>query len=209
MEVILNDKTVLVKVIRKKIKNIYFRFDENMNLVVSANHYTSDKEIERLIEKNQKSLTNMMIKLEKKQEKNEEFWYLGNKYDIVYDETIKSIDFQDGVIYVSSDDMLSRFLKKQIKEIFESEVNAFKNVIPTPSFTLKIRKMKTRWGVCNYRSNTITLNSELIRYKKDDLRYVIVHEMCHFTHHNHGALFWKMVGEYFPNYKIARKELRY
>ncbi|MDE5539226.1 MAG: M48 family metallopeptidase, partial [Bacilli bacterium] len=81
-------------------------------------------------------------------------------------------------------------------------------IIKTPPFSLRIRKMKTRWGVCNYKSKTITLNSELIRYRKNMLRYVIVHEMCYFYHHNHSAAFWKKVSEYYPEYKMARKELR-
>ncbi len=72
----------------------------------------------------------------------------------------------------------------------------------------QIRKMKTRWGVCNYKSMTITLNSELIKYQRENLRYVITHEMCHFYHHNHGPLFWDMVSKYYPDYKVARKELR-
>ncbi len=36
MDVILDNKKVSVIVHRKKIKNIYFRFDEEMNLVISA-----------------------------------------------------------------------------------------------------------------------------------------------------------------------------
>ena len=55
---------------------------------------------------------------------------------------------------------------------------------------------------------TITLNSELIKYPKYLLRYVIIHEMCHFYHHDHGKEFWQMVSIYYPNYKEARKELR-
>ena len=77
-----------------------------------------------------------------------------------------------------------------------------------PKFTLKIRKMKTRWGVCNYIKNTVTLNSELIKYERNIIDYVIIHEFSHFTHHDHSAAFWSLVAKYYPNYKLARKELR-
>lgn len=208
MEVVLNGKNVNVIVVHKKIKNIYFRFDDDGNLCVNANKYTSNKEILRLIENNRKSLEKMMNKVQKKVDKSNEFWYLGNRYELVYDSMIKEIDFQDGVIYARDEEMINRFLKKKIKEIFIDEVEKMKLVIDTPPFTLKFRKMKTRWGVCNYKLCTITLNTELIRYSRDELRYVIVHEMCHFYHHDHSKAFWNMVEYYYPNYKKARKELR-
>lgn len=97
----------------------------------------------------------MLEKLEKKQEKAQEFWYLGVKYDIIYDTTIEDIDFRNGIIICKNEEMLNRFVKKQIKEIFTYEVENLKKVIPTPNFTLKFRKMKTRWGVCNYKLKTI------------------------------------------------------
>ncbi len=207
MEVCLNNRVVSVKVVRKNNKNIYFRFDKDLNLVVTANRFVSLKEIERLIIKNTKSLANMLIKLEQKQVKENEFWYLGNKYNVIFDEK-EDLEFDCGVIKCRDEVTLSKFLKKQTIEIFNDEILKMRQIIKTPDFSLKIRKMKTRWGVCNYKNMTITLNSELIKYRKDLLRYVIVHEMCHFYQHNHGPLFWQMVAKYYPNYKEARKELR-
>jgi len=208
MEVILNKKKVNVIIIHKKIKNIYFRFDSEGNLCVSASRFTSDKEILKLIDKNKASLEKMMLKVEKKINKSNEFWYLGNKYELIYDSNIDEIEFQDGKILARDEKMIEKFLNFKIKEIFDDEVEKMKKIIDTPKFTLRFKKMKTRWGVCNYKLCTITLNTELIRYSRNELRYVIVHEMCHFYHHDHSKKFWNMVEYYYPNYKQARKELR-
>jgi len=207
MEVNINNHLVKVIIKRKKIKNIYFRFDEKLNLVVSASIHISNQEILKLITKNKNSLEKMFLEAQKLNIKNQEFWYLGQKYDLKYDPGIKEIEFQNGVIFAQNETMLNKFLQKQTQDIFIYEVNNLKKIIKTPAFSLKIRKMKTRWGVCNYKLKTITLNSELIRYSKEALRYVIIHEMCHFYHHNHSKDFWHMVSIYYPNYKIARKEL--
>ncbi len=67
--------------------------------------------------------------------------------------------------------------------------------------------MKTRWGVCNRASNTVTLNTNLIKYDISKLDYVIIHELSHFIHFNHSKAFWLTVSKYCPNYKIIRKEL--
>ncbi len=207
MEVILNNEKINVNIIRKNNKNIYFRFDDNLNLVITANRRVSERELLKLITKNAKSLERLYKKALNKQQSDTKFWYLGLNYEINYDENIKEIIFNNGVITCQNQDMLNKFLKNKTKEIFTYEVNNLKEIIKTPEFSLRIRKMKTRWGVCNYKSNTITLNSELIKYPKDLLRYVIIHEMCHFYHHDHSEHFWQMVSIYYPNYKEARKRL--
>lgn len=208
MEIYLSDKKIHVNIIRKKIKNIYFRFDNNLNLNISCGKYVSDSKIISLIEKNASSLEKMLSKVEAKEKKNEEFWFLGQKYDIKYLD-IPNVIFQNNEVICKDEETLKKFITKETKKIFIEEIDNLKKIINPPEFKLKVRKMKTRWGVCNYKLMTITLNSELIRYDKENIRYVIVHEMCHFTHHNHSKAFWDMVELYYPNYKKARKELRY
>ena len=77
-----------------------------------------------------------------------------------------------------------------------------------PEFRLRIRKMSTRWGVCNIKSMTVTLNSELIKKDVSLIDYVIIHELCHFKHMNHSTEFWKEVEKYYPYHKMARKMLK-
>jgi len=77
-----------------------------------------------------------------------------------------------------------------------------------PEFKLRIRYMKTRWGVCNKSSMSVTLNSELIHKDVALIDYVIIHELCHFKYMNHSNAFWKEVEKYYPYYKLARKRLK-
>ena len=82
----------------------------------------------------------------------------------------------------------------------------FDEDIPFPK--LKIRNMKTRWGVCNRRDNSVTLNSKLIHYSLNEIDYVIVHELSHFVHFDHSREFWNTVCKYMPDYKKAVKVLK-
>ena len=61
--------------------------------------------------------------------------------------------------------------------------------------------MKTRWGVCNIKTNIVTLNSRLIRYEDGVIDYVIIHELSHFIEANHSKKFWNEVGIRMPDYK--------
>ena len=77
-----------------------------------------------------------------------------------------------------------------------------------PNFRLRTRHMKTRWGVCNKSSMTVTLNTELIHKDISLIDYVIIHELCHFKYMDHSKSFWNEVEKYYPYYKLARKRLK-
>ena len=145
----------------------------------------------------------------KKNKKNELFNYLGNSYEVFIDD-VDEIKFLDDAIFVPSKEYLDKWLKKEIKKLFQERLDynydRYKENIPYPK--LKIRTMKTRWGVCNIKDNSVTLNTKLIEYDTDKLDYVIIHELSHFIHFNHSKLFWNQVEKYTPNYKKIRKELK-
>ena len=70
-----------------------------------------------------------------------------------------------------------------------------------------IRTMKRRWGSCSSKGR-ITINSELVKIDDIFTEYVILHELCHLKHHNHGTDYYKLLSEVFPEWKKVRKELR-
>lgn len=200
---------VPLEIIRKKNKNIYFRFNDEGILVVTCNRFVSEKELRNLIVQNEKSLLRMYEKYMKKMEKAKQFYYLGKPYTLVYDEKVKEVEIKEDFIYARDSKKLEQWQKKECMKIFEERVNVllqrFSNL---PLFTLKIRKMKTRWGVNNVTKRIITLNSELLRKDVDLIDYVIIHELCHFYEANHSSKFWYQVSLRYPDYKMARKRLR-
>jgi predicted metal-dependent hydrolase len=72
---------------------------------------------------------------------------------------------------------------------------------------IRIRSQKTRWGSCSTSGN-ISLNYKLMKYRKELIDYVIVHELCHLREMNHSKKFWKHVEKIIPDYKLLKKELK-
>ena len=70
-----------------------------------------------------------------------------------------------------------------------------------------IKNSKSRWGSCSSRGN-LNFNYKLIFLPPEVLDYVVVHELCHLRHFNHGPEFWATVGEVLPNHKELRQKLR-
>ena len=132
--------------------------------------------------------------------------YLGKELDFV---EYKKVMFQDNLAFGPSIDKINEYLEKNSLIFFQERLNIYiKTFSNLPKFRLRIRNMKTRWGVCNKSSMTVTLNSKLIHYDVTCIDYVIVHELSHFEHMDHSSAFWKCVEEHYPNYKKARKELK-
>lgn len=72
---------------------------------------------------------------------------------------------------------------------------------------MRIREIKYAWGSCSSNKN-ITINKKLIKYSKQAIRYVILHELCHIKFMNHSREFWKLLESYMPNYKEVKRELK-
>ena len=154
-------------------------------------------------------IINMYNKQAFKQDLKKDFYYLGKKYDIIRTNS-KEVVLGDEKIFVPNNLDIDKWLKKQASIIFLERLNFwynnFKYEIPYPSLT--IRKMTSRWGVCNSKLKRVTLNLELIKKDIACLDYVICHELSHFIEMNNSANFWKVVGENYPNYKNIRKIMK-
>lgn len=194
---------------KKNNKNTYIRVKKDLNIYVSTNYLVSNKKIEELLYKNHEFLRKTINHQIELNEKEDHFYLFGKIYDIVIVDN-KKVKIIDNKIYVKDIDYLNRWLKKEIKKLYQHRLDynyeLYKENIPYPN--LRIRKMSTRWGVCNKKTNTITLNSELVKYSIDKLDYVIIHELSHFLYFDHSTNFWNQVSKYCPNYKKIRKELK-
>ena len=210
MQVQIDNELYDVIITRKRnIKGTYIRVKEDLNIYVSTNMLYPNFMIKDLISKNYDNLVKMINEQKKRLSNNDGFFFLGKKYNIIYTD-VKSISFDEDNVYMNKDFNIDKWYKSKAEILFknrlESKYNEYNRSIPHP--TLKIRKMKTRWGVCNIKTHNITLNLELIKRDTKYLDYVIVHELSHLVHANHTKRFWACVEENYPNYKRIVKEMK-
>lgn len=198
-----------VQVVKKRNKNTYVKVKDDLTIYVTTNFFATKSYIKNLLDNENEFLKKSIERVKKRKEMDEEFYYLGKKYDIILI-PFNNIEIDDNRIYVNSMSYLEKWLKNETLRIYKERLNynynLFEENIPFPK--LKIRNMKTRWGVCNKRDDSITLNSKLIRYNIREIDYVIIHELSHFVHFDHSRQFWNTVSYYMPEYKKAIKILK-
>lgn len=97
--------------------------------------------------------------------------------------------------------------KKMAHEYLPSRVEYFSKLMGLEFNTLRLRKMKSRWGSCSSSKN-ITLNTQLMQVNKELIDYVIVHELSHLVHMNHSKAFHTHVAKFLPNHKQLRAKLK-
>ena len=63
----------------------------------------------------------------------------------------------------------------------------------------EIRKMNKELGRCE--ENKITINPEIVKYDREVIDYIVLHEYCHLKYKSHCKSYIKMLEKYEPNYK--------
>lgn len=100
------------------------------------------------------------------------------------------------------DSWYRRRAKMYLSKIFDDCWKDFKKVdLRKPN--LKLQKIDKRWGSLSAKGQ-LTLNVNLIQTPKECIEYVVIHELCHLVHHNHGAKFYKLLNRTMPDW-IKRK----
>jgi len=87
--------------------------------------------------------------------------------------------------------------------IFQENAEYIKEKIKSIQF----KDTKSRWGSCSS-EGSLMINWRLIMAPPSVYRYVVVHEVSHLRHMNHGAEFWKLVKKLHPFYLSDRSWLK-
>ena len=190
-------------------KNTYIRVKKDLNIYVTTGFFTTNMFIKNLIKDNSTKLCKMIDAQEIKVKNNNGFFYLGKQYVVIYNDN-PGITFSGDKVYINHDFDIDAWYKKEAKKLYlerlDYNYSKFSRKIPYPK--LRIRKMTSRWGVCNIISHTITLNLELMKRDISYLDYVIIHEMSHLIYGDHSSRFWALVEANMPNYKKYRDEMK-
>lgn len=168
----------------KDVKNINLRIQPDLTVAVSANRRIPVFEIDNFVDSKSDWINAAMMRTLKRKKAQERLIkdYLEDKWD-----NDGCLTFFEGI-------------SDRIYPIFEK--------ILKDKPLIKVRFMKSRWGVCHPYENYITLNKMLMDMPVEAVEYVVLHEYVHFLHHDHQKGFHNTMKRLMPDYKERRKLLK-
>ena len=103
----------------------------------------------------------------------------------------------DGSLCIAA---LKRWLASVAKREFLPMLRALSKRTGEPFSRMHVRGQRTCWG--SHSSNgTISLNYCLLFLQPEQVRYVMIHELCHARHMNHSRRYWALVARHEPGYR--------
>lgn len=69
----------------------------------------------------------------------------------------------------------------------------------------EIKKMDNTFGKCE--DNKITINPEIVKYDRNMIDYIVLHQYCHLKFKSHCKSFVNMIEKYEPNFKMYEEKL--
>lgn len=98
------------------------------------------------------------------------------------------------------------YLKVALRTLME-RASYYSDRIGIAYTELKVKEVSSIWGSCSH-DQKLSFNWKLILTPPEVLDYVVIHEICHLRHKNHGESFWKCVASFDPLYNTRRRWLR-
>lgn len=159
------------RIIYSKRRTLALEVNKNCEVIVRAPIRCSDKTIEDFVAKHEGWIEKAKERVKKRNE---------NRIELTAEQ--------------------EKELKALAKEILPKKVEYYSNLMGVKPTALHITSAKTRFGSCSGK-NSISLSWRVMQYDEKAIDYVVVHELAHIKHHNHGKQFYAFIEKYMPDYK--------
>ena len=103
--------------------------------------------------------------------------------------------------------LVEAWLRERLREALEPLLAAWAGRLGLYLPGYRIRRMKSRWGSCSSRTQTLAFNLELVRRPPACLEYVVVHELVHLIVPPHNTRFYAILDHVLPTWSDVRREL--
>lgn len=94
------------------------------------------------------------------------------------------------------------------RDYFARRLDALSKSLPwvkqAPPF--KLLEMQRQWGSCSA-AGEIILNPHLVKAPRPCIDYVLIHELAHLKHHDHGAAFWDLIDAHAGEWRKSKRHL--
>jgi len=217
---------ISVDVELKKIKNIHMRiYSQNGRVYMSVPEIIGFEGAKKFAEKKIDWITKNLAKYANRPQikplqfiSGEQHFFLGKKYSmqIIEKSGRPEVTISDDIMILQvkplSDTegrkkILDKWYRKQLEQIIPQIISKWEPVIKVNVTGFTIRKMKTKWGVCNIKTKKIRINLELAKRSLQIIEYIVVHEMVNLLERRHNKKFYSYMDFFLPDWRQYKSDL--
>lgn len=110
-------------------------------------------------------------------------------------------------LHPEPDDAARRRLISNARELLPARVEYYSKIMGLNPTGLTVTGARTRFGSCSPKDR-LCFSWRLMQYPPEAVDYVVVHEIAHIRHKNHGKKFYALVASVLPDWQERRKKLR-
>ncbi len=100
-----------------------------------------------------------------------------------------------------------RRLKERAKQVLPPLVDKWAKAVGVTPQGFSVTGARTRFGSCSSKGR-LCFSYHLMRYPEEAIDYVVLHEVCHLRHMNHGRHFYALLSQHMPDYNVRRQLLK-
>lgn len=99
------------------------------------------------------------------------------------------------------DRKIKTILQRKTKELLNQKLPYWSKTTKITYKSFAVRDATSKFGSCKPQKRTLQFSNRLIMLPEDKIEAIIVHELCHMIHANHGKEFYQLVESFYPNYQ--------
>ena len=221
--IVYGGNAIAFDVVHLKRKTLEIAVHPDKSVIVKAPLGSDTEEVVRRLRRRAGWIYRQMLYFEQSEPKTpprrhvsgESHLYLGRKYRLkIRRAQTPQVLLKSGYFHIQSPNLSQGHIQKLLEEWYLQKASTCfqdmfhlvwerfkKPAVAKPS--LKIRKMKARWGSLST-NGRLTLNLDLIKAPKECIEYVVIHELCHLSHRHHDSDFYKLLDRRLPDW-VQRK----
>ena len=214
---------VITYTVNKAVNTNMYITVQNGEVVVNAPWYFTANKIQQIVQEKKNWILSKMQECEENLPNMQSVKIFGKNYDVeVKYKNIKTPELNlernykiviilpnkykkvgnEQILKISIEKMYEQIANKEIEYLME-KVRKMLGMAPEE---YKIAKMKDTLGKCI--NGKITINPELMQYKKEIIEYVVIHEFCHLKYKTHGKRFYDIIEKHIPEYTKYEREIQ-
>ncbi len=189
--------------IKPRLRHAYIRIDKDGQIVLRSGSLSVARAHKIILQKEKWILTQLKKHLDAPQQTlGKNILFFGRLVLLEEDKYLTTLAKRFKNEQPMREDIMQRhyynFYKTEAQLYIPDRIIHFSQAMNLFPSELKFRRMKRRWGSCSSQG-IITFNTLLIQLSKEQIDYVIVHELAHLKHLNHSAAFHQLVADSLPD----------